>query len=103
MDFDCTKPLGDQLDLYLKNDIDMICYELCINGIVYESQFKSLWSMVCKKNSYEMTKLFSRESGIDISYAYDNVTCNFVYYDTHRFSMREAMEKSVLYQKSFFN
>lgn len=103
MNFDCTKPLEDKLELYLKDDIGDICDELCENGIVYESQYKSLWSMICKHNSLEMIELFSRETKLNIFYVYDNVTCNFVYYDTEKYSREEAVQKSVQYQKSHEN
>lgn len=100
MEFDCTKPLGDKLGLYLKNDLDMICNELCENGIIYESQFKSLWSMVCKKNAPEIVKLLSEKTGLEIFYDYDDQTCNFMFYDENRYTRNEAIKKSVSYQKS---
>lgn len=100
MDFDCTKPLGDKLSLYLDNDIDMICDELYKNGIVYESQFKSLWSMVCKNNASEIVELLSEKTELNILYGYDDKTKNFMFYDEDRYTMKEAIKKSILYQKS---
>lgn len=100
MAFDCTKPLGDKLELYLSKDINVICNEFNQNGIVFESQFDSLISMVCKHNSLEMVKLFSRECGLQISYGYDKETCNFFYYDETKYTMNEAINASIIYQKS---
>lgn len=97
MDFNCSEPLGDKLELYLEDDMTAICKELHKNGIVYESQFHSLWSKVCKHNSFEMTKLFSRNCNLTIFYGYDQITCNFFYYDINRYTKEEAMRKSILY------
>lgn len=47
MELDCTKPLGDDLESYIEADLSSICTELSIHGIVYESQFTKLHSMVC--------------------------------------------------------
>lgn len=100
MDIDCSKPLGEKLELYLKKDIDMICYELCKNGMVYESQFKSLWSMVCKNNAFEIMELLSKKTELDILYGYDGLTKNFMFYDENRYNITEAIKKSISYQKS---
>ena len=35
MEFDCTKPLGENLETYLNADIKSICSELKDKGIVY--------------------------------------------------------------------
>lgn len=99
MEFDCTKPLGENLETYLNADINSICSELKDKGIVYEHQFSTLWSMVCKHNALELTELFSKRTGLDIFYQYDNVTCNFVFYDTDVHTRQEAIRKSIEYQK----
>lgn len=39
MDYDCTKPLGNQLENYLDTDLEKICFELSLHGIVYEHQW----------------------------------------------------------------
>lgn len=103
MDFDWTKPLGDKLELYLSSDIDAMCDELYSNGIVFESQFSKLKSMVCKMNSTDIIHLLSQKSGLEVFYSYDKETCNFVYYDMDRFTMIEAVEMSKIYQKSHGN
>ena len=48
MEFDCRKPLGDKLELYLKDNLEEMCNELYNNGIIFEYQFERLISMVCK-------------------------------------------------------
>lgn len=103
MTFDCTKPLGDKLELYLSSDIDAMCDELYSNGIIFESQFSKLTSMVCKKNSTEIINLLSQKCGLEVFYGYDDETCNFVYYDMDKFTMIEAVEMSKIYQKSHGN
>ncbi len=99
MEFDCTKPLGEYLETYLKPDIKDICNELVNHGIVYESQFATLWSMVCKQNAQELIEVFSKYTGLDIWYQYDNITCNFVFYDTSVYSSDKAIRKSIEYQQ----
>ena len=98
MEFDCTKALGDNLETYLQQDIIPICMELMVNGIVYESQFQTLNSLVCKNNAIPLFKLFSQKTERHIFYSYDKKTCNFVFYDTNVYSEREAITKSVIYQ-----
>lgn len=99
MAFDCTKPLGDKLELYLINDIDAICDELKLNGIIYESQFENLIFSVCKNNTLEIMELLSHKSGLDIRGHYEKVTSNFVFFDQSRYMLDEAIEKSILFQK----
>ena len=55
--------------------------------------------MVCKHNALELTELFSKRTGLDIFYQYDNVTCNFVFYDADVHTRQEAIRKSIEYQK----
>lgn len=98
MEFDYTKPLGESLELYMSTDLDAICNELSLHGIVYESQFRKLWSMVCKKNAYELTDIFSKKIRRCIWVAYDNYTCNFVFYDRDKYSNDEAIRLSREYQ-----
>ncbi len=54
MEFDCRKPLGDKLELYLSDNLEEMCNELYNNGIIFESQFERLFSMVCKNNAHEI-------------------------------------------------
>lgn len=100
MDYDCTKPLGNQLENYLDSDLDNIISELLHHGIVYEYQFKKLWSMVCKLNTHELSNLFSEKTQYHIWYAYDNTTCNFVFYDTDKYNAKEAIKLSIAYHAS---
>ena len=93
MEFDCTKPLGENLETYLNADINSICSELKDKGIVYEHQFSTLWSMVCKHNALELTELFSKRTGLDIFYQYDNTKP-----DEGAFASLELME----YMESLF-
>ena len=44
MEFDCTKPLGENLELYMGTDLGAICNELSLHGIVYESQFRQWYA-----------------------------------------------------------
>ena len=100
MNYDCTKPLGNQLENYLDSDLDNIIFELLHHGIVYEYQLKKLWSMVCKLNTHELSNLFSEKTQCHIWYAYDNTTCNFVFYDTDKYNAKEAIKLSIAYHAS---
>lgn len=42
MEYDCTKPLKNNLENYLGDDLEKICNELSLQGIVYEYQFDKL-------------------------------------------------------------
>ena len=64
MDFDCRKPLGDKLGLYLKDNLEEMCDELYNNGIIFESQFEKLISMVCKNNALEIVELLSEKTSV---------------------------------------
>lgn len=64
MDYDCTKPLGNELENYLDSDLKKIIFELSQHGIVYEHQFDKLWSMVCKLNAYDISNLFSKKLNV---------------------------------------
>lgn len=99
MEFDCTKPLGELLEIYVEPDIKKICFELSTQGIVYEGQFKTLWSMVCKNNALELSRLFAKKTRLGISYKYDNKTCNFIFYNMDIYSGNQAIQKSIDYHK----
>lgn len=103
MEYDCTKPLGDMLETYIKLDANYIFDELLTHGIVFESQFPSLGSMVCKQNASELAVLFSIKTLLNISYMYDNQTLNFVFYNEDKYSSEEANRLSVCYQKKGWN
>lgn len=103
MDFDCTKPLGDKLELYLSNNLEEMCNELYNNGIIFESQFERLFSMVCKNNADEIVELLSKRTELEICYGYDEQTKNFMFYDENKYTMKEAINKSISYQESKFN
>jgi len=98
MEFDCTRGLGDNLEIYLQPDIVQICNELVSHGIVYEGQFQTLNSLVCKNNAIALFELFSKKTKGSIFFSYDKKTCNFVFYDRNTFSEAEAIKKSVIYQ-----
>lgn len=100
MKYDCTKPLGDNLEDYFDADLKLICNELVLQGIVYESQFEKLWSMVCKQNATELASLFRKKTRRGISYGYDSVTCHFFFYDLDVYKKDEAMRLSVQYQSN---
>ena len=99
MEYDFTKSLGKDLEKYIHSDLKNICMELVLQGIVYEGQFKTLFSMVCKKNAFELSQLFSRKTKLDVYYAYDNKFCMFVFYDTNVFTGNQAVEKSMQYHQ----
>mgnify|MGYP004660042057 CR=1 FL=1 len=99
MDYDCTKPLGEHLKDYIASNLKDICFELLLHGIVYENQFDKLCSMACKMNSIELSDLFAYSTKKHIWYAYDNITCNFVFYDMDRYQSDEAIQLSITYQK----
>lgn len=101
MEFDCTKPLGENLELYMGTDLGAICNELSLHGIVYESQFQKLSSMVCKQNTSELAKLFSKKTRRCIWYSYDNHTYHFVFYDMDKYSKDEALRLSKDYQEKY--
>ena len=98
MEYDCTKPLGDALESYMETDLSSICTELALRGIVYESQFERLYSMVCKKNASELVRLFHKRTRLGIAYGYDQITCNFFFYNMDMYSSEEAMRLSVDFQ-----
>ena len=92
MEFDCTKPLGDRLEEYLASDMEDICDPYLSKGILFESQFKSIWSMVCKQTALQLKELFSKKSGSNVRYAYDTAKCNFVLYNENKYSKDEAID-----------
>lgn len=98
MEYDCKKPLGEHLEEYMDSDLSKICSELAIRGIVYESQFRTLGSMVCKQNTTALSNLFTEKTGCRIWYAYDKRTCNFVFYDMDTYKADEAIRLSEDYQ-----
>lgn len=100
MDYDCTKPLGNELENYLDSDLKKIIFELSQHGIVYEHQFDKLWSMVCKLNAYDLSNLFSQKTQCHIGYTYDNTTCNFVFFDMDKYNAKDAIKSSIIYQTS---
>jgi hypothetical protein len=98
MEYDCTKPLGEHLEEYMDSDLAKICFELALHGIVYESQFRTLGSMVCKQNATALSNLFTEKTRRRIWYAYDKGTCNFVFYDMDTYKADEAIRLSEDYQ-----
>lgn len=100
MCYDTTKPLGDQLREYISKDLPEMSKELLYRGIVYESQFRSLHSMVCKQNASELTTLFGKETGLSIRCGYDTVSCMFYFYDEDKYSQEEALHASLVFQES---
>ena len=48
MDFDCRKPLGDKLGLYLKDNLEEMCDELYNNGIIAPFS-ANIVECVCRK------------------------------------------------------
>lgn len=103
MEYDCKKPLGNHLEDYLGEDLEKICFELSLRGIVYEHQFSKIWSMVCKLNTHELCDLFTEKTHLRIWYAYDNSTCNFVFYDMDKYDSKEAIRLSISYQTSKYS
>ena len=100
MDFDCTKPLGDNLELYLNDDLDKMCNELHSHGIIFESQFDKLISMVCKNSATGIVELLSERTQLNIRQDYDEQTKYFLFYYVNRYTRKEAIKKSISYQKS---
>ena len=100
MNYDCTKPLGNQLENYLDTDLEKISFELSLHGIVYEQQFNKLYSMVCKLNTINLCDLFTEKTQRHIWYAYDDTTYNFVFYDMDKYDAKEAIKLSIAYQTS---
>lgn len=100
MSYDCSKPLGDKLELYLKDNLEEMCNELYNNGIIFEYQFEKLISMVCKNNAHQIMELLSKRTGLNISYDYDDQTKNFLFYNKNRYTRKEAIKKSIEYQES---
>lgn len=100
MCFDCSKPLGNNLELYLNDDLDKMCNELYNHGIIFESQFDKLISMVCKNSSPELVKLLSEKTQLNIRQDFDDQTRYFLFYDVDRYTRKEAIKKSISYQKS---
>ncbi len=97
-EYDITRPLGDKLEEYMAIDLFNICNELVIHGIVYESQYKKLSSMVCKKNATELMEIFRQKTRKEILYGYDNVTCNFFFYDMEKYKLDDAIRLSISFQ-----
>ena len=98
MKYDCKKPLGEHLEEYMDSDLSKICSELALHGIVYESQFRALGSMVCKQNATALSNLFTEKTRCRIWYAYDKRTCNFVFSDMAPYKADEAIRLSEDYQ-----
>lgn len=72
MVYDCTKPLGDKLGEYLKTDLTDIGDKLEKKGIVCESEFQRLYSMIFKNSGSELKVLLCEKTGISnlaISYS----------------------------------
>ena len=103
MEFDCRKSLGDKLELYLSDNLEEMCNELYNNGIIFESQFERLFSMVCKNNAHEIVKLLSEKTQLNIRQDYDEQTKNCLFYDVDRYEREEAINKSISYQESKYN
>lgn len=104
MKFDCTQPLEEKLEEYMRPDLESICVELATDGVVYEGQFVTLNSMVCKKNATALAKLFARilgelDEGTEYSiwYTYDSTTCNFVFYNQEKYKGSDVIKLSIDY------
>ena len=80
----------------LGNDFEAIISEFKREGIVFESQFSSLYSMFCKKYTYQLVKLLEKETQLEVSYGY--AVPYFYYFDTNRFDRSEATRIAKKYQ-----
>ena len=100
MEFDCRKPLGDKLELYLKDNLEEMCNELFNNGIIFEYQFERLISMVCRNNAPGIKKLLSEKTQLNIRQDYDDYSKYCIFYDENRYTRKEAIKKSIAYHKS---
>lgn len=103
MSFDCTQPLGEKLEDYLGTDLERICCEVMMYGVVFESQFDHLNSMVCKQNVTSIVNLISKKTKLDVWYGYDSETCNFFFFDKDVMTENEGRVKSVTYQNYLEN
>lgn len=54
--------------------------------------------MVCKMNAPELTELFTKKTKLCIAYAYDDTTCNFIFYNMDVYNVHEAIKLSITYQ-----
>ena len=97
MGFDCTKPLGEDLVNYFGSDLAIILNKLLVDGIVYEGDPPSLYSMVIKMNASDLVVLFSKRTDKSILYNFSPEKDSYVFYDTERFTPKEAIEKLVEY------
>lgn len=86
----------DDLERIMDPDINKICYDLMKNGIIYDSQFHSFYSKLCKYNEQSLCDLFSDKTGLDIISIYDDITTNYVYFDRDKFDFETAIKKSRL-------
>lgn len=93
----------DKLELYLFTDANKICYELIDNGIVFENQFDALTKEICEKKQNHLSELFSQKLELEINPGFDKITNNFFFFDADRYTIHEAVEKSISYQKSCGN
>ncbi len=79
------------LEMHLSNDLPCICSELQNKGIVFEGDFLVLDGNTCKSKTIAMTEIFSRETGLDIWYTFENPY--FAFYDTDRFTEDDVKKK----------
>ena len=93
MEYDCTKPLGDKLYEYLESDLDAICEEIQLNGIVFESQFPKLHSMLIKNNGMKICEMIGDRTGLTIIIAYSDKYKMFGFHDLDCYDNGEAIEK----------
>ena len=76
----------------LGNDFEAIISEFEREGIVFEYQFSSLYSMFCKKYTYQLVKLLEKETQLEVSYGY--AVPYFYYFDTNRFDRSEDLKRT---------
>ena len=92
----------------LGNDFEDIISEFKREGIIFESQFSSLYSMFCKKYTYQLVELLEKETQLEVSHGY--AVPYFYYFDTNRFDRSEApgiaqkyhIDKGNMYENSFW-
>lgn len=80
----------------LGDELENIVSEFEKSGIIFESQFDSLYSMFCKKYTSQLIDILKQETKQEVSYGY--AVPYFFYYDINRFSLSEATEIAKKYQ-----
>lgn len=86
----------DDVKKSLGTDFEKIISEFLKNGIIYEYQFQSLYSLFCKNHSRDLIELLTKETNLPAWYGY--AVPYFYYYDSSRFDRFEAEERAIEYQ-----